>query len=111
MSIGPSRSVPPCASSKRPGLAPTAPVKAPFSYPKSSDSMRVFGMAAQLILMNGRSRRDDFSCRAVATSSLPVPLSPWISTVEGASATLAITCCSSIIRCPRPMISMNRRPS
>ena len=43
---------------------------------------------------------------AVATSSLPVPLSPWMSTVEGASATLAMTCCSSCICLPRPTISV-----
>src|SRR5204863_6350926 len=33
-------SVPPWASSKRPGLRWYAPVKAPFSWPKSSDSTR-----------------------------------------------------------------------
>ena len=48
-------------------------------------------MAAQLILMKGRSARDDRSWRARATSSLPVPLSPVMSTVEGVSATLAKT--------------------
>jgi hypothetical protein len=32
----------------------TAPVKAPFSCPNSSDSSRLSGMAAQLTLMKGR---------------------------------------------------------
>ncbi len=47
-------------------------------------------MAAQLILMSGLSRRDEPSWSAVATSSLPVPDSPVMSTVEGVSATLSM---------------------
>jgi hypothetical protein len=47
-------------------------------------------MAAQLIRMKGFSRRELPSWRAVATSSLPVPLSPVISTVDGVSATLSM---------------------
>jgi hypothetical protein len=89
--------VPWSASSKRPGFDPTAPVKAPFSYPKSSDSISVLGIAAQLILMNGPFRRDELLCSARAISSFPVPDSPVISTVEGVSATFSITAkiCSS----------------
>src|SRR6478736_2268144 len=45
--------------------------------------------------MNGLSRRDEFSCKARATSSLPVPLSPVISTVVGVSATRSSTAYSS----------------
>jgi hypothetical protein len=41
--------VPPLASSKRPRRWWMAPVKAPRSWPKSSLSMRVSGMAAQLL--------------------------------------------------------------
>ena len=48
-------------------------------------------MAAQLILMNGLALRDEFSCSARATSSLPVPDSPVISTVDGVSATFSMT--------------------
>jgi hypothetical protein len=48
------------------------------------------GIAAQLILMNGPIRRLEFSCSALATSSLPVPLSPVISAVDGVSATFSI---------------------
>jgi hypothetical protein len=44
-------------------------------------------MAAQLILMNGPPLRLECSCSALATSSLPVPDSPVMSTVEGVSAT------------------------
>ena len=53
-------SVPPSASSNRPSFSLTAPVKAPFSCPNSSDSSSVSGRAAQLIAMNGRSARGDW---------------------------------------------------
>ena len=46
-------------------------------------------MAAQFTLMNGLSRRDEPRCSAFAMSSLPVPLSPVMSTVDGESATRA----------------------
>ena len=49
--------------------------------------MSSFGMAAQLTLMNGWSLRPECSWSARATSSLPVPLSPVMSTVVGVSAT------------------------
>ena len=45
--------VPWCAISNLPGLRATAPVKAPFSCPKSSVSSSVSGIAAQLIATNG----------------------------------------------------------
>src|SRR6266540_4771726 len=51
--ISSSSSEPPSAISKRPSLSFCAPVKAPFLYPNSSDSIRSFGIAAQLILMKG----------------------------------------------------------
>src|ERR1044071_7707872 len=41
-------SVPPSASSNNPGLLLTAPVKAPFAYPNSSDSINSFENPAQL---------------------------------------------------------------
>ena len=41
--------------------------------------------------MNGSFLRLDCSCSALATSSLPVPLSPVMSTVDGVSATFSIT--------------------
>ena len=65
--------MPPCASSKRPFLRLTAPVNAPRSWPKSSDSNSVSGMAAQLILMKGCRARSELAWMACATSSLPVP--------------------------------------
>ncbi len=64
-----------------------APVKAPFSWPKSSLSMRPLGSAAQLTLTSGRSLRGLRAWIARATSSLPVPVSPRISTVASVGAT------------------------
>ena len=51
--------VPPSASEKRPRLSLTAPVKAPRSWPKSSDSSSVSGSAPQLIETNFLSLRID----------------------------------------------------
>ena len=68
-------------------------------------------IAAQLILMSGLSRRELPWCSAVATSSLPVPDSPVISTVEGVSATLSMTLNSSSMRTPSPMMLLRALPS
>ena len=43
------KSVPPSAASNRPFFICLASVKAPFSWPKSSASIRVSGMAEQLM--------------------------------------------------------------
>ena len=51
-SISSRKSVPPSATSSKPGLAARASVKAPFSYPNISDSRRLSGSAAQLISRN-----------------------------------------------------------
>ena len=45
--------MPPSASSNLPMRRATAPVKAPFSWPNSSDSSRFSGIAAQLTATNG----------------------------------------------------------
>jgi len=74
-------SVPPSASSKRPSRRSAAPVKAPFSWPNSSLSSNVSGSAPTFTAMNGLLRRGLSLWIARATSSLPVPLSPSISTV------------------------------
>ncbi len=60
--ISSSRSVPPLASSNLPMRRATAPVKAPFSWPNSSDSRRCSGIAAQLMEMNGRLARAEREC-------------------------------------------------
>ena len=71
-------SVPLSASSKRPSLRLTAPVNAPFSWPNSSDSSSVSVSAPQFTLTNGPSARFERAWMARATSSLPVPDSPWM---------------------------------
>src|SRR5207342_897209 len=51
--------VPPSASSNLPRRRATAPVKAPRSWPKSSDSISSSGTAAQLTSTKGPSARVD----------------------------------------------------
>ena len=82
--------VPVSASSARPILRFTAPVKDPFSCPKSSLSISPSGIAAQFTEMKGLSARSEFFCMDFATSSLPVPDSPRIRTVAFDSATFEI---------------------
>ena len=82
--------VPPSAMSNFPGLKLVAPVKAPFSWPNNSLSSRSSGMAAQLSLIKGLSCRLLWSWILAATNSLPVPLSPKISTVESVGDTFLI---------------------
>ena len=84
--ISSSNRVPPRARAKRPGLSLVAPVKAPALYPKSSDSSSVSGSAPQLTATNGPSRRPLSPWMARATSSLPVPVSPWSRIVLSLSA-------------------------
>ena len=79
--------VPRSACSNQPARAATAPVNAPRSWPNSSDSNSVSGMAAQLTLMKGASRRLLARCTARANNSLPVPDSPSSSTLADACDT------------------------
>jgi hypothetical protein len=51
--------LPPSAASKRPTRLCSAPVKAPFSWPKSSDVISDGEIAAQLTRMNARAERFD----------------------------------------------------
>ena len=82
--------MPPSASSKRPFLRECAPVKAPRSWPNSSDSNSGSGSAAQLTLTNGIAARGELWWMARATSSLPVPDSPRSSAVALVRATWLI---------------------
>ena len=61
------------------------------------DSSSVSGSAAQLTAMNGLPRRGERSCIPLATSSLPVPDSPWISTVLETGAICSILTSTSWI--------------
>ena len=79
--------VPPAATSNHPVRRPTAPVKAPRSWPNSSDSTRVSGSAQQLTATKGPPARGLASWMKRAINSLPVPVSPWISTVASVPAT------------------------
>ncbi len=89
--------MPPSASSNSPTLSRTASVKAPRACPNSSDSSSAAGMAAQLTATKRRSARGEASWMARATSSLPVPLSPWMSTVLRCPATRVMVARSSAI--------------
>ena len=73
--------MPPSATAAAPGLSASAPVKAPFRCPNTSDSSRSRGMAAQFSGTNGRAARVDIAWIARAQTSLPVPLSPLMKTV------------------------------
>ena len=66
-------------------------MNAPFSWPKSSLSMSSRGMAAQLTFTNGPSARGLRRWMARAMSSLPVPLSPVMSTDALVGATFSIS--------------------
>jgi hypothetical protein len=90
--------VPWLANSNLPGLCWMAPVNAPFSNPNSSDSRSSVGSAAQFTFTNDLSLRSDCSCSARATSSLPVPLSPRISTVTSVSETRRMRSRTSAMR-------------
>ena len=87
--ISSSISVPPWAVSILPTVVLVAPVKAPFSWPKSSVSSRFSGIAAQLMATN-LPLRLEASCRPCASTSLPVPLSPSSITVASLLATRSI---------------------
>ena len=107
--------MPSWASSKHPARRSTAPVNAPFSWPKISLSRSVSGMAAQLMATNGPRARGESSCSVRATSSFPVPLSPVISTGAGvgaASSTRRYTSCIALLvptSLPTPHTCRTRR--
>jgi len=79
--------VPPLASSRSPFFARSAPVNAPRTCPKSSDSMMVSVRVLQSMGTKGLACRSLSSWTARARSSLPVPLSPRMSTVALARET------------------------
>ena len=85
------KSVPPFASSKTPLRFDTAPVNAPRTWPKSSLSKSVSGMAPQSTGTKGPDARGDAAWTERATTSLPVPVSPWTRSVEPVVATRSRT--------------------
>jgi hypothetical protein len=79
----------------RPRWRAWAPVKAPFSWPKSSLSRSSGDSAAQLTATKGPLPRVLQPWTARAATSLPEPLSPSSSTVELVAATLRSACSAS----------------
>jgi len=94
--------VPPSARANLPFLLVAAPVNAPRTWPNSSDSSSVSGMAAQFTLMRGMFRWALRSWMARASSSLPVPVSPMMRTVLLVSATRSAFAITSWITRLRP---------
>ncbi len=94
--ISSSSSVPPSASSKQPMRRSAAPVNAPRSWPKISLSIKLSGIAEQLIATNGPPARGESLCTVRATISLPEPVSPVMSTeaeLGAAISMMRITSC------------------
>ena len=60
-------------------------------WPNSSLSISSDGIAAQFTSINGRSCRGETAWMARATSSLPVPFSPVMSTRAAVGPTLSIS--------------------
>ena len=85
------KSVPPSASASAPLRRSFAPVNAPFSCPKRMLSASVGGIDPQSTTTNGPPLRSLASWIALATSSLPVPVSPRMSTESGVFATFSRT--------------------
>ncbi len=82
--------VPPFANSNRPMRRWYAPVNAPFSWPNNSEAISEGARAVQFTLTKARSERGECLWMARATSSLPVPVSPVMRTVESVGATFSI---------------------
>ena len=81
--------VPLSAISKRPIRSATAPVKAPFTWPNISLSKSDREMPPRFTMTNGPDARRELRWMARATSSLPVPFSPRMSTGASDAATRA----------------------
>ena len=103
--ISSSSRVPPSAAWNSPSWSRVAPVKAPLTCPNSSDSSRSSAIALQLIATNGLSCRGLARWIALASSSLPVPLWPVISTRASVAATILACARISLSFWLRVMIS------
>ena len=100
------KSVPPSAWRKSPSVRSTAFVNAPLSCPKNRSSRRSFVTLAQLNGTNGILALGLLLWIWFATVSLPVPLSPRISTrARSHFATRLIRSCSVVITGLFPMSS------
>ncbi len=90
--------MPPEASSNLPSCWRIAPVNAPFSWPNSVLSTSSLGIAARFTATNGALARPASRWISRASSSLPVPVSPRMSTFVASFATF----------CTVPMIVARR---
>ncbi len=100
------KSVPPSAASNLPLRRAKAPVKAPFSWPNSSDSSRLSVRAAQETATKGPPARVLSWWTARARTSLPLPDSPRTRMVELARAAVRA---SSKIACMAGLLETRSR--
>ena len=91
-----------CALSKAPTRSAAAPVNAPLTWPNSSDSMSVRGTPARSHTTSGPRARGEARWMASAHSSLPVPVSPSMSTGSSEPATRSSSANSSRMTSERP---------
>ena len=100
--------VPECASSKRPRRCCTAPVKAPFSWPKSSEAISEGGMAAQLTLTNDLLRASRVPVDGARDQLLAgAGLAGYRDTVESVGATFVMLESTACSTGDEPTISSN----
>ena len=91
LAISSRNSVPPSAISKRPTRSLLASVNAPFTWPNSSLSKTPSARPPVFTVTSGRVERSETECSVCATSPLPVPFSPVISTLASDGPTREIT--------------------
>ena len=82
-------------------------MKEPFLCPNNSLSSKSLGIAPQFTGTNGPADRPEHPCRAFAISSLPVPLSPTIKTVESLGPSSLISSLRSFIEGLSPIIFLS----
>ena len=90
-------SVPPSASSNRPTRSARASVNAPRTWPNSSLSNTVSDTPPALTVTIGRAARGESAWIAWATSPLPVPFSPVISTLASEGAVRSMSSMTGFI--------------
>ena len=95
-------SVPPSAWENFPAWSLRASVNAPLTWPKSSLSKSVSLRAPTSTHTRGPPLRELLACTCLASSSLPVPFSPVISTLASVGAILSTVRRSSSIAADEP---------
>ena len=90
--------LPPSASSKAPMRSCFASVKAPLTWPNISLSKTPSERPPALMHKSGRPARGEMACSRRATTSLPVPCSPVMSTFASLGPARAISSGASSLR-------------